>query len=86
MTYFKEFILALSILIVILWIVNEYIAHLLSLVFIPILTGVLLISLLAEWIEPSRVPKSYFRYLVTAIIVIAFWYLLMKTLTGWHLH
>lgn len=43
-----------------LWLLNDYLAALLTLVLSAIVFAVLLIALAAERIEPSRVPRRYF--------------------------
>ncbi len=51
-----------------LWLWNDYIATLLSLVFSSIAFAVLLISLVAEFLEPTKVPRWYFIFMVISII------------------
>jgi len=51
-----------------LWLWNDYIATLLSLVFSSIAMAVLLVSLVAEFLEPSKVPTWYFYFMLISII------------------
>lgn len=44
----------------VLWLWNDYAAALITLSIAVIVSAVLLLALVAEWIEPSRVPKRYF--------------------------
>jgi len=53
----------------VLWLWDEYIASLLTLVFTAITIFILAISLMAEFIEPSKVPRWYFYSMVVSIIV-----------------
>ena len=43
-----------------LWLINDYLATLLTLILTAIVFAVLVIALLAEAIERSKVPRSYF--------------------------
>ncbi len=63
-----EIFLAETILYAVLWLSNDYLATLLSVVFVGIFLFVLLISLLAEWIERSGVPRSYYGFMVISIL------------------
>jgi len=52
----------------VLWLWDEYLASLLTLVFTSIAIFILLISLMAELIEPSKVPRWYFSGMVVSIL------------------
>ena len=52
----------------VLWLWDEYLASLLTLVFTAIAIFILAISLMAELIEPSKVPRWYFYSMVVSII------------------
>ncbi|HNL40438.1 MAG TPA: hypothetical protein PKH43_14905, partial [Saprospiraceae bacterium] len=43
-----------------LWLFNDYLATLLTMILTAIVFAVLLIALIAEWIERSKVPRLYF--------------------------
>ena len=45
---------------IIFWVTNEYIATLLTFVAVPIFAAILVISLIADKIENSKVGKSYY--------------------------
>jgi len=51
----------------IIWLNNDYLATLLSLVFGGIGLAILLISLIVDWVEYSGVPKWYYQLLVTSV-------------------
>ncbi|MDX1941282.1 MAG: hypothetical protein SFU99_12070 [Saprospiraceae bacterium] len=51
-----------------LWIVNDYLATMLSLIFGSIFTLLLLISLVVEWIERSKVPRWYFTFMLVSAL------------------
>lgn len=53
---------------ILIWILNDYVASLLLLI-VPIIgTAILLLSLIFELIEPSKIPKSYYKYMLTIIL------------------
>jgi len=54
----------------VLWLWNEYLASLFTLVFTAIAIFILAISLMAELIEPSKVPRWYFSSMVAAIVFV----------------
>lgn len=51
-----------------LWLINDYIATLLTVIIGAIVSGVLLIALIAEAIERSKVPKKYFMIMGISIL------------------
>ena len=51
-----------------LWLWYEYLATLLSVIWGSIFFVVLLISLAVEWIEKSKVPKSYYKFLLVSVL------------------
>lgn len=76
----ESFMLQLVIYILI-WIVNDYVASMLLLIVPVIGTAILLLSLIFELIEPSKIPKSYYKYMLTIIlapIVVAVIYFYMN--------
>lgn len=63
-----------------LWLLNDYLATLLTLIISAIVLAILLIALLAEAIERSKVPRKYFYVMVLSIfapLVAAVLYLLI---------
>jgi hypothetical protein len=67
--YFKEILLIEAILFGIFWITNEYIATLFTFIAVPIFFGILMVSLIAEHIEKSKINKEYF-YLMAGLALI----------------
>jgi len=57
------------ILYLLLWISNDYLATLVTVILVPIFIGILLVSLVSEMIERSKVPKKYFLFLIVSIII-----------------
>jgi len=51
-----------------LWLWNDYTATLVSAIFGTICLFILIISLITEWIEPSKVPRWYFGMMVASIL------------------
>ena len=63
-----------------LWLLNDYIATLLTLILGAIVSAVLIVALMAELIERSKVPLQYFFIMLSGIaapIVAAMLYLLI---------
>lgn len=51
-----------------LWLSNDYLATLLTLILVAIVSAVLLIALMAEAIERSKVPRRYFYVMALSIL------------------
>ena len=51
-----------------LWLSNDYLATLLTLILVAIVSAVLLIALMAEAIERSKVPRRYFYVMAMSIL------------------
>lgn len=62
------FLIQLSIYLI-LWIWNESVAIVLSAIAGGISLIVLILSLIVEFIEPSKVPKSFFTFMIISVIV-----------------
>lgn len=67
--YVLEVVLIEIIFFMLLWLWDEYIAFLLTLFFTAIAAGVLLISLIAELLERTKVPRNYFYWLAVSVCV-----------------
>ena len=69
-----------------LWIFNDYLATMLSLIIGSIMLFILLISLVVELVERSKVPRWYFYFLgvsVLAPLIAGLVYLLISGGVGW---
>jgi len=53
-----------------LWLLNDYVATLLTLILGAIVSAVLLIALMSEWIERSKVPRRYFYIMALSVLAI----------------
>ena len=53
-----------------LWLVSDYMATLLTLIIGAIVSAVLAIALMAEWIERSKVPRRYFQVMALSLLAI----------------
>jgi len=53
---------------IILWLSNDYIATLVTLIFTSILICVLIVALIAEILERSKVPPWYFSFMIASIL------------------
>lgn len=63
-----EIFLGQVILYLFIWIVNDYLGTLLTAIIIPIIFGVLFISAIAEWIQPSKVGSRYFKIMGLSLL------------------
>jgi len=52
-----------------LWLYDDYLGSLLTVVMVPIFFFILVIALISELIERSKVPKRYFMYMIVSICV-----------------
>ncbi len=57
-----------TILYLLLWFWDEYAASLISIVFVAITFFILIVSFIAELIERSKVPRSYFIWMIITIL------------------
>lgn len=53
----------------VIWFIDDYFAILITVIITVILFAVLIISLITEWIEKSKVPRSYFTWMITSTII-----------------
>ncbi len=58
-----------AIIYILVWFWDQYIASFVTIVFPGLFSAVLLVSIIAEWIEPSKVPRAYFLHLILAICI-----------------
>lgn len=66
-----ELFLIQLILWLILWLTSEFLATLLTLSIGAVVLAVLVIAMISEWIEPSKVPRRYFWEMTSAILSMA---------------
>ena len=69
-----------------IWVVNDYMASMISLIFGCILLLILLASFVMEMVEKSKVPRSYFIIMglsVLAPVIAALLYLLINKGMEW---
>ena len=70
----------------IIWVFNDYLAAMLSLIFGSIFLLILLTSLVVELVEKSKVPRWYFTFMglsVLAPVLAAILYALINKGMGW---
>lgn len=63
-----ELILVQLILYAGLWLISPYVGFMLSMIVATISAAILVISLIMELVDRSKVPKIYFRFMLTAVI------------------
>ncbi|MGB4840091.1 MAG: hypothetical protein WBP08_13915 [Saprospiraceae bacterium] len=69
MNYYKEVLILEAIIFTLFWIFDEYLASLLTFIAVPVFSGILIISLIAEKIERSKISKHYF-YMMAGLAII----------------
>src|SRR5688500_4615198 len=52
-----------------IWLWNEYVATYITIIFPVMILLILLLSAIAEWIEPSRIPRWYYQLMVISIVI-----------------
>ena len=52
-----------------IWIWNEYVAFYLSVILPSIVLFLMILSLIADLIEPSRIPRWYYKLMLMSIII-----------------
>jgi len=52
-----------------MWLLDEYLASLLTVILVPIFFFILVISLIAEVVERSRVPRSWFYIMLISVVI-----------------
>ncbi|MEP6645668.1 MAG: hypothetical protein ABJC12_01145 [Saprospiraceae bacterium] len=52
-----------------LWLWNEYVASYLTLIFPALIFVILILSLIADWIEPARIPGWYYMVMLLSIAI-----------------
>ena len=66
--YYKEGFLIQVILYAIIWLVSEYAGMLVCVIMFGVLTGLLILSLLTELVQRSKVPASYFKWMALSAL------------------
>ncbi|MEP6796205.1 MAG: hypothetical protein ABJB16_17895 [Saprospiraceae bacterium] len=52
-----------------IWLWNEYVASYITLIFPTMIFIILFLALIADWIEPSRIPGWYYKVMIISIII-----------------
>jgi len=63
-----EIFLAQAVLYMLLWLIDEYTATLVTSVLVPVLIGILIIAFLAEVVDRSKISKRYFYIMFISIL------------------
>jgi hypothetical protein len=58
-----------SVVYAVIWLWNEYVASFLTLIFPSVILVVLILSKIADWIEPSRIPSWYYKVMIASIFI-----------------
>ena len=52
-----------------LWLWNEYVAFYITIIFPALILVVLVMALIADWIEPSRIPGWYYKVMLLSVAI-----------------
>ncbi len=52
-----------------IWLWNEYVASYITLIFPIMILIILILALIADWIEPSRIPGWYYKVMIISILI-----------------
>ena len=69
-----------------LWVIDDYLASLLSAILVGIFLLTLLFSLVFELVERSKVPRLYYQFMIASVVaplLAAAIYLLINGLPAW---
>ena len=51
------------------WLWNEYVAFYITMIFPIMILIILVLSRIADWIEPSRIPGWYYKVMLISIVI-----------------
>ncbi|MCC6413781.1 MAG: hypothetical protein IT270_19185 [Saprospiraceae bacterium] len=66
LTVFEVFLLETAVWLA-FWLLNDYMATLLTLIIVAIVSSVLIIAMISEWIERSKVTRYYFQVMAVSV-------------------
>lgn len=58
-----------AVLYAIIWLWNEFVAAYITLIFPSMILLLLLLAIIADWIEPSRIPKWYYMLMIISAVI-----------------
>lgn len=67
--HFVLILLIQGVLYSLIWVLDEYVAVYVCTIFPAMLLIILLLSLIADWIEPARITPWYYRIMIASILV-----------------
>ena len=66
--YYKEGFLIQIIIYALLWLVSEYTGMLVCVIMFGVITALLILSLLTELVQRSKVPSAYFKWMALSAL------------------
>lgn len=85
--YLWIIILSQAVIYLFIWLWNEYVASYITLIFPIMILVILILTLIADWIEPSRIPGWYYKVMIISIlipiIIGAIFYFINEGKIGW---
>src|SRR4030095_13733664 len=67
--HFSIIVLSQAVIYLSIWLWNEYVASYISLIFPSMILVILVLALIADWIEPSRIPRWYYILMLISIFI-----------------
>ena|SRR5688572_4062718 len=61
--------LAQAVIYCLIWLWHEYVATYITIIFPVMILLILMLSSIAEWIEPSRIPRWYYKLMIISAII-----------------
>jgi hypothetical protein len=77
MQYYREILLLEAILFFMVWLYDYYLASMLTFIMVPVCGAILLVSLIAEYIEKSHINRNYFILMAGLTVIPVVIYVLM---------
>ena len=68
-THFASILLIQAVVYAVLWLYDEFVASYVTLVFPAMILLILVLALIADWIEPSRIPAWYYTLMIASILI-----------------
>jgi len=67
--HFLIIVLAQAVIYLSIWLWDEYLASYITLIFPIMIFVILVLALIADWIEPSRIPGWYYKLMIVSIVI-----------------
>ncbi len=82
MQYYKEILILEGILLTLIWIFNDYLASLITFIFVPLIFAIMIVSFISEKIAHSNIPPTYFKMMWGLFLIPIVLFLVFSQLGG----